>query len=76
MARRQRCRTMLHGCDDMSIYNCDAEAISTPTEAEQVSQGCGPVLLTELELDCVTGAGSKPGMVGDGRQFSQPRQMR
>jgi hypothetical protein len=60
----------------MSMYNYDAETIRTPTEAEQIAQGCGPVLLTEFELDWVTGAGSKPGMVGDGRQFLQTRQMR
>jgi len=53
------------------MYNCDVEAISMPTEPEQIAQECGLRLLTEAELDRVTGAGSKPGMVGDGRSAVQ-----
>ena len=60
----------------MSTADNDPERISKSTEAAQIAQACGRVLLTELELDRVTGAGSKPGMVGDGRQPQQLPQMR
>jgi hypothetical protein len=59
----------------MSIPDRDPTGSSTPVWAP-IAPGSSPALLTELALDCVTGAGSKPGMVGDGRQIPQLRQMR
>jgi hypothetical protein len=51
----------------MDVPNNHPKCISPSADEEQIAQPCGPVLLRELELDCTTGAGSKPGMVGDGR---------
>jgi hypothetical protein len=55
---------------ELSIGGRDSASSDVPADASRpaIAQQRDPMQLTETELDHVTAAGSKPGMVGDGRQ--------
>jgi hypothetical protein len=42
--------------------------MTTVSPAPEIARDARPIALTQAALDHVTAAGSKPGMVGDGRQ--------
>jgi len=53
------------------MSNREGNHVGRPTEVKQFAHTPSAILLTEMDLDRVTGAGSKPGMVGDGRSAVQ-----